>query len=166
MHNYYLLLGSNLGDKHGHIDKALQWIEEAIGPIVNQSSRYLTDPWGEKEQEAFINMAVHVTSVKDPENVLSLIKDIEKKAGREETTHWGPRVLDIDILYCDDLILNYDHLKIPHPGIYDRNFVLIPMIEIAGEMTDPVKNLTLDELYEKCTDTFEVYLWEDDETHH
>lgn len=165
MHNYYLLLGSNLGDKNGHIDHALQWISEDIGTVVKESSRYLTDPWGEKDQDSFINMAICVTSAKDPENVLSLIKEIEKKAGREETTHWGSRVLDIDILYCDDMIINEDHLKIPHPAIYDRNFVLIPMIEIAGEKTDPVKNLTLDELYEKCTDTCEVYLWEDEEDH-
>lgn len=166
MHHYYLLLGSNLGNKHHNIDKALQWITEDIGTIVTSSSRYITDPWGEKEQEEFVNMAVQVSSSKEPEDVLSLIQAIEKKAGRKETSHWGPRILDIDILYCDDIILNKEYLTIPHPGIYERNFVLIPMIEIAGDMTDPVKQMTLDELYEKCTDTCEVYLWENNESPH
>lgn len=162
MHIYYLLLGSNLGDKNQNIDRALQMIKEGIGPILDQSSRYLTQPWGVEDQEDFINMAVKVNSDKKPSEVLDTIKKIEEKVGRTETIHWGPRILDIDILYCDDKVIDTEAIKIPHPQIYNRNFVLVPLIEIAGEMIDPVKNISLDEIYERCTDMCEVYIFEDE----
>ena len=73
---------------------------------------------------------------------------------------WGPRLLDIDILYCDDLIIESVQLNIPHKQIYNRNFTLIPLIEIAGHIVDPVKQITIDEIYDQCTDDKEVYLFE------
>lgn len=160
MHNYYLHLGSNQGNKIQMLELAIQAIETKIGKIVIQSSIYETEPWGLKEQENFLNMALKVESNKDVLEVLNITKSIEAEIGREKTVQWGPRNIDIDILYCDDLVLDTAHLKIPHPQLYNRNFVLIPMIEIAGEFIDPVKKLSMDDLYEECTDDGEVFLYE------
>ncbi|HRO74231.1 MAG TPA: 2-amino-4-hydroxy-6-hydroxymethyldihydropteridine diphosphokinase, partial [Saprospiraceae bacterium] len=85
-------------------------------------------------------------------------KAIEKEMQRIKELKWGPRNIDIDLLYCDDIILQTETLTIPHPQIYNRNFVLIPMMEIAGEWMDPVKNMTITELYDQCQDTNEVFI--------
>ncbi len=162
MLSYYLLLGSNIGNKIQHIEDAQAHVEKHIGHINLKSSKYRTEPWGLENQEDFINMVIQVTSDLSPEIVLNKIKDIEQQVGRTETEHWGPRVIDIDILYCDDKVVNTEKLQIPHPQISNRNFVLIPLIEIAGDMTDPVHKITIDEIYEKCTDTCEVYMYDDE----
>jgi len=162
MHTYYLLLGSNIGDKILHIENAITFISQQIGRISKESSKYRTEPWGLENQEDFINMVVQVSSDLSPEIVLDKIKVIEQQIGRIETEQWGPRVIDIDILYCDDVVLDTEKIKIPHPQIANRNFVLIPLIEIVGDMIDPMHNITIDEMYEKCTDSCEVYMYEDE----
>ena len=89
------------------------------------------------------------------------LEEIEAELGGGKLVKWGPRNIDIDILYCDDTILQSELLTIPHPQLYNRNFVLIPLLEIAGDFIDPVKKLTIDELYDECTDEGEVLLYED-----
>ncbi len=162
MHTYHLLLGSNVGNKTNHLESALSLIDQQIGQVVERSSLYETEPWGLENQDNFINQAVKVISDKSPQKVLDIIKEIELKIGRTVTEHWGPRVIDIDILYCDDMVMDAENIKIPHPQISNRNFVLVPLIEIAGDMMDPVLQITIDEIYEKCTDTCEVYLYENE----
>lgn len=161
MHTYYLHLGSNQGNKKEMVVLAIKAIEKKIGNIIIQSSYYETEPWGLKEQENFINMALQVNSSKSLDEVFSITKVIEAELGGGKLVKWGPRNIDIDILYCDDTILQSEHLTIPHPQLYNRNFVLIPLLEIAGDFIDPVKKLTIDELYDECTDEGEVLLYED-----
>lgn len=160
MYSYYLHLGSNQGDRKEKIDSALQAISDKIGPITAQSSVYETEPWGMKEQDNFLNMALLVTSTKDVEEVFHVTKSIESALGNNKKEKWGPRDIDIDILYFDDKIIDSESLKIPHPQLYNRNFVLVPMIEIAGDFVDPVKKISLDEIYDMCEDEGEVFLYE------
>jgi len=161
MHSYYLHLGSNQGDRNDFLQKALQLISEKIGTINIKSNIYETEPWGIKEQENFLNMAIEVKSTKSPEDVIQSIKSIESSLGSSKSVKWGPRNIDIDVLYCDDLIIESSEITIPHPHIQDRNFVLIPLLEIAGDFTDPVHKMTIDELYDLCKDTGEVFIFEE-----
>ncbi len=161
MHSYYLHLGSNQGDRNDFLQKALQLISEKIGTINIKSNIYETEPWGIKEQENFLNMAIEVKSTKSPEDVIQSIKSIESSLGSSKSVKWGPRNIDIDVLYCDDLIIESSEITIPHPHIQDRNFVLIPLLEIAGDFTDPVHKMTIDELYDICKDTGEVFIFEE-----
>ncbi len=161
MHTYYLHLGSNQGDRKEFLQKALELISASIGEISLKSSVYETEPWGMKEQENFLNMAIEVKSIKSAEDILKSIKSIESAIGPGKEVKWGPRTIDIDILYCDDLIINSSEITIPHPHIQDRNFVLIPLMEIAGDFTDPVHKMTIEELYDVCKDTGEVFIFEE-----
>ncbi|HRO09077.1 MAG TPA: 2-amino-4-hydroxy-6-hydroxymethyldihydropteridine diphosphokinase [Saprospiraceae bacterium] len=158
MFTYFLHLGSNVGDRKKMLFQAIQHIQVQIGKVVIQSSVYETEPWGLTDQANFYNMAVKVHSTKNPEQVCLEAKAIEKEMQRIKELKWGPRNIDIDLLYCDDIILQTETLTIPHPQIYNRNFVLIPMMEIAGEWMDPVKNMTITELYDQCQDTNEVFI--------
>lgn len=163
MSSYYLLAGTNQGDRIKNLKTALEKISSHPIKIHEISSVYETEAWGLEDQPHFLNQAFRVTTDIQPLDLLSILKTIEKDMGRETTEKWGPRIMDIDILYADDFILNHPSLTIPHPGIYDRNFVLLPLIEIAGEWVDPVKNITIDEIYDLCPDTKEVYLFDEEE---
>lgn len=164
MANYYLLIGSNQGNRKHNIETALQRIEAFAGKAKSVSSLYETEAWGLEDQPNFLNQAIHVSTNEKPLDFLHHLKSIEKQIGRVDTVKWGPRVIDIDILYIDDQVIDLPELKVPHQGIYDRNFVLIPLMEIAGEFTDPVKQLTVDELYDVCHDTREVYIFDESES--
>ncbi|MFK7773816.1 MAG: 2-amino-4-hydroxy-6-hydroxymethyldihydropteridine diphosphokinase [Saprospiraceae bacterium] len=159
----YLHTGSNLGDRIAHLAKACEMIEKQIGKISNQSRLYETEAWGMKDQPDFINQALEVQTELIPEEILSHIKKIEKEIGREENKKWHERIIDIDILFHGDTILSTEKLKIPHPHCHERMFVLIPLMEIAGDFVHPTLNLTIEELYIDCKDPLEVYLLEEEE---
>ena len=134
----YLGIGSNLGNRQENCDKALSLLTEKRIKILNRSSFYETEPWGVKEQPKFINMAVEIETDLNPEELLGTLKQIEEAIGRQQTKRWGPRVIDIDILFYNDIIMNLPELDIPHPGIKDRAFVLEPLCEIAPGKIHPV----------------------------
>jgi 2-amino-4-hydroxy-6-hydroxymethyldihydropteridine diphosphokinase len=158
MSKYYLHLGSNTCDRLNMLSKAISAIESKIGKVVDKSSIYETEPWGLKEQEHFLNQALIVDADHDVEEVFAVTKEIEKDLGSTKTIQWGPRAIDIDILYADHLVMDTPSLKIPHPLLYQRNFVLIPLMEIAGDFIDPVKNMSIDEIYDLCEDEGEVLI--------
>jgi 2-amino-4-hydroxy-6-hydroxymethyldihydropteridine diphosphokinase len=160
MSDYYLLLGSNMGDREKNLRTAIQHIANKLGKVVAESSVYETEPWGKEDQAPFLNMAIQVESAFEPLVLLDKILQIQQEMGKSQTEHWGPRNIDIDILYCDDVVLKSEKLTIPHPRLYERNFALVPLIEIAGDFTDPVHQITVDEIYDRCTDKKEVYLYE------
>ena len=166
MHQYYLHLGSNRGEKKQMIEKAIEAIDTRIGKITAKSSFYETEPWGLKDQEDFLNMALCTVTDKSPEEVFTLTKDIETSIGGVKETRWGPRSIDIDILYCDDLILQTETLTIPHKELYNRNFVLIPLMEIAGDFIDPVMKISVEEIYDECKDDGEVIIYEEYKLYH
>jgi len=152
----YLQTGSNQGDRKRNLRLANQYIEEQIGPIVQASGLYETEAWGVTDQPDFINQVVEVHSKLEPEDILEAIEQIENQLGRIKTRHWGERIIDIDILMYNDLVLNTEQLTIPHPEIQNRNFVLIPFMEIAAELEHPVLHETIENLYWKSKDPMEV----------
>jgi 2-amino-4-hydroxy-6-hydroxymethyldihydropteridine diphosphokinase len=162
MTNIYLHLGSNNEGSKLLIDKALGYISEKIGNIKDQSNYYETEPWGLKEQPNFINLAVTVESSLSPSQLLKAIKDIESEMGRIKTEKWGPRVIDIDIIFYGDMIIKDQDLEIPHPHIQNRNFVLIPLMEIAGNVVHPVLKKEVEELYMESKDECEVWVYENE----
>jgi 2-amino-4-hydroxy-6-hydroxymethyldihydropteridine diphosphokinase len=156
-HVLYLLLGSNLGERKKQLDRAIDLVVERIGPVTKRSSIYETEPWGFSTEEKFLNRALQVTTSLSPEDIMERIVQIEKMFGRERPgPGYSSRTLDIDILFYDDLVLDNDDLKIPHPRIKDRRFVLVPLVEIEQTLIHPVFRKTTGELLRDCTDTKEV----------
>ena len=149
-------LGSNLGDRRVNIARAIQMIEESIGPIIASSSFYETEAWGNTEQEDFINLALEVEHYKTPNQLLDIVNDIEDKLGRVRREKWEERLIDIDIIFVEDIIIDTQKLTIPHKWMEQRNFVLYPMVEIAAEFVHPLLNKTVEKLLEECTDTSKI----------
>ena len=150
MYIAYIGIGSNLGNREDNCEKAIRLLQENGLEIVKQSSMIETEPWGVPDQPLFINMAVSVKTVLSPENLLALCKKIETDLGRTETILWGPRIIDLDILFYDDVITARPDLTIPHPHIKDRDFVLRPLAEIAPDLIHPVLKKSIKELLEIC----------------
>lgn len=149
MHNHtaYIGLGGNLGDRYGNIARAIDKMRLVSATrVVEQSTDYLTAPVGPQEQPNFVNSAVKITTDLAPQELLGALKAIEKSLGREETYRHGPRVIDLDILLYDNEIIDTDDLKIPHPEMHKREFVLEPLCEIAPEAWHPVLKKTVREM--------------------
>jgi 2-amino-4-hydroxy-6-hydroxymethyldihydropteridine diphosphokinase len=152
----YLLLGSNMGNREAFLSKALTEIDATIGKISKKSKIYQTEPWGEKEQEDFLNIAVEVETKLKPKKILEKIHEIEKLLDREETYKWGPREIDIDILFYGEEMISEVDLTIPHPFIHERKFTLIPLAEIAPELYHPIMGANIMDLLLECEDQSEV----------
>lgn len=155
-HTTFLLLGSNLGNRKKVLKNAAVSIKKKIGKIEKYSSIYETLAWGNEDQPAFLNQVVIVETSLTPKEVLVTINSIEKELGRIRHKKWGERLIDIDILYYDDLIINTEKLKIPHPEIANRRFTLIPLIEIDPNFKHPILDKTHSSLLETCNDELEV----------
>jgi 2-amino-4-hydroxy-6-hydroxymethyldihydropteridine diphosphokinase len=156
----YLHLGSNIGNKKSQLESAIESIKKSIGKVVTSSSFYETEAWGKKDQESFLNIAIEVLTDLSAEDLLKQCNKIEAQVKSVKAEKWGPRILDIDILFLGDKVVKNSTLTIPHPEIENRNFVLIPLMEIAGEFIHPVLNKTIEELYEECKDECEVFIFE------
>jgi len=148
MKKVYLALGTNLGEKAFNLLQAVIYITEEIGKLTASSSVYKSEPWGFESINEFLNMVVCVETNLSTEEILSITQSIEKKIGRKEKTNrtYQDRIIDIDIIVYDDLILNSDKLTIPHPLFHERQFVLKPMSEIAPEFVHPVLHKKVSEL--------------------
>lgn len=156
MENVYLLLGSNENNRTENLEKARSFIALRCGEIKAQSALYETAAWGLKEQNPFINQAILITTFCTATELLILLKDIEKEVGRVETVKWGPRVIDIDILFYGNEIVNTDQLIVPHPYLHERRFTLAPLNEIAPQLEHPVLHKTIGQLLKECGDEGEV----------
>lgn len=145
-------LGSNLGDRQGHLKFALERLS-SIGRISHLSSLYETEPRGKTNQPLFLNAACSlVLETEDPFTFLEESKLIEKEAGRSSGPRWGPRPLDLDLLFWGSEIIESENLTVPHPRIAERRFVLIPLCEIAAEFVHPVYKISLRQMLENCPD--------------
>lgn len=149
-------LGSNLGERRVNIARAVQMIEESLGPIIASSSFYETEAWGKTDQDDFINMALEVEHYKTPNQLLDTVNAIENRLGRIRRLKWEERLIDIDIIFMEDIIIDTEKLTIPHKWMEQRNFVLYPMVEIAPEFVHPVLNKTVEKLLKECNDTSEI----------
>lgn len=145
----YIGIGSNLGDRKENCEKAIQLLFEKGIQVSARSSLHETEPWGKKKQPKFINLAVEVETGLRPEELLKEIKEIEDILGRSAGEKWGPRIIDLDILFYDDLVVKTIELEIPHPEIKNREFVLKPLSEIAPDKVHPVFGKSVKELLEE-----------------
>jgi len=155
-HQAVLLLGSNEGDSMKFLRFAMSEIEIWVGKIVTSSSIYRSKAWGNTQQADFLNSVLHVQTNLDPLKLLKTILTIEQSAGRTRSEKWGPRCLDIDILYYDDIVYKDDQLLIPHAGICNRRFTLVPLCELIPEHIHPVTGKTNQWMLDHCSDTCAV----------
>ncbi|MCI5953733.1 MAG: 2-amino-4-hydroxy-6-hydroxymethyldihydropteridine diphosphokinase [Lachnospiraceae bacterium] len=149
-HKVYLALGSNMGDKEDYINGAIHALKEHPQIKVNKiSDMIVTKPYGGVKQDDFLNGALEAETLLSPEELLEACHDIEDAANRRRTIHWGPRTLDIDILFYDKLIFESDTLVIPHPDLENRDFVLKPMNMLAPNFRHPVLKKTMAQLLQE-----------------
>lgn len=151
-HRAFVAIGSNMGDSVKYVKDAVAAL--AAHPYITvrrQAPWIVTKPYGGVEQEDFVNGAVEIETICEPEELLELLHDIENAAGRVRTVHWGPRTLDLDILFYDDLIYESDTLVIPHPDLTNRDFVLRPMNAIAPYFRHPASGKQMRELLKELT---------------
>ncbi|RRA99188.1 2-amino-4-hydroxy-6-hydroxymethyldihydropteridine diphosphokinase [Larkinella rosea] len=159
MHTVYFLLGANLGDRAATLQRALEAIQIDLGPVLLQSSLYETAAWGVTEQPAFLNQVLKVLSVFPAEEMLEKTQAIENRLGRVRREKWGSRVIDIDLLYVDETVLNSEKLTVPHPFLHERRFTLVPLSEIAPAFEHPVFHKTNRQLLAECPDKSDVRKW-------
>ena len=153
----FILLGGNQGDKSLTFKEAITNLEKSVGQVVEKSSIYETEPWGFQSNDYFWNQVLIILTQLPPEEVLQHTKRIEKELGRTRTKEkYCSRIIDIDILFYDDLVLHSVDLELPHGRIIDRRFVLEPLVEIAPLFYHPVFGQTIVELLENCSDTLAV----------
>ena len=157
----FLSLGTNEGDKITNLKNPVLEISK-LASIEAISSIYESAAWDGSVQEVYYNQVVALSTSLNPNQLLKDIRTIEKRLGRKETYRWGPRVIDIDILFYNGEIIDEPGLTIPHPLLHQRNFVLIPLMEIASEWMHPKLHKNIEELYELSTDSNDVYLLDED----
>ena len=151
MATIYLGLGTNLGDKEANLRTAIYKLQERIGKQVSLSSFYETAPWGFESDHSFLNAAIGLETSLSPIEILHITQEIEKELGRTKKSvngSYSDRLIDIDILLYDTLVLQTPELTIPHPLMAERDFVMNPLIEIAGNVIHPTRQKTLSELYQ------------------
>ena len=156
MNRIFLLLGTNLGQKSQNLFAAQNMIEERIGVIRDISSVYETAPWGKQDQPAFYNQVLTLDTSLDPQETLKSLQEIELTLGRVRKERWGERLIDIDILYFNHDVIKEPSLRVPHPGIPNRRFTLVPLVEIAPDHIHPQLGKTQKELLQECPDHLEV----------
>lgn len=144
----YLSLGSNLNDRYANIQRAVDELQKFVR-ITAVSPVFATEPWGDTEQPPFLNICVAAVGQITPHELLGRIKKIEADMGREPSRRWGPRLIDIDILFFDKLIVKDDKLVIPHPNIAERAFVLAPLAVIIPDFRHPQTGMSVQEMLER-----------------
>jgi len=158
MNRVYLLLGGNIGDTAKTLDDAIGHINDELGTVVAQSSTYMSEPWGFECTQHFLNKVVEVSTSKSAIKSLAICKSIETMMGRlhKTSTHYESRIIDIDILFFNDEILETPDLTIPHPRLHLRRFALLPLAEIIPDYIHPTRGESIQELLNNCEDTGSV----------
>jgi 2-amino-4-hydroxy-6-hydroxymethyldihydropteridine diphosphokinase len=149
-------LGGNMGNRTQYLALAMVQIIQQIGPITKMSSVYETAAWGNKDQHAFLNIAICISTPFTPLQTLERCLRIEKQMGRHKTIKWEPRIIDIDILLYNNQIIKDKNLFVPHPMMHERRFVLEPLAEILPKKEHPILKKTFKELLQSCTDLLTV----------
>lgn len=155
-----LSLGSNIGNRMQFLTLAKTAIQKKAGVILMYSNIYETEPWGVENQNFYLNQIISLYTKLSPELLLSNLQEIEINLGRERAVHFGPRTIDIDILYYDNRIIDSENLKIPHPFIHKRRFILVPLSEILPQMVHPLLKKTNINLLEELKDDNKINKWQ------
>ena len=153
MNIVFLQLGSNLGDRELLLQDAIVAIEERVGGVIKRSKVYESTPWRVEGQANYLNQILKVETKLQAHDVLSVILDVEKNLGRVRIEKWGERLIDIDIIFFNDAIIETAQLCVPHKHMHERMFVLTPLHNIAPDMAHPKYNKTVEEILKQCTDT-------------
>jgi 2-amino-4-hydroxy-6-hydroxymethyldihydropteridine diphosphokinase len=156
MNKVYVLLGSNMGNSHEQLTFAKKNISKNVGPIVRSSNIYITAAWGNTQQPDFLNQVIILYTNLSATQTLQQILKIETAMGRVRTVQNAPRIIDIDILFFNKEIINTPILKVPHPQITNRKFVLIPLNELSPNFKHPVLLQNIHQLLSICTDGLNV----------
>lgn len=147
-HEAFVAFGSNLGDKEKFIDEAIEALSNLPQiNIVAISDKIVTEPYGNVEQDVFLNGVMKIETLLPADELLQILQKVEEHAGRERKIHWGPRTLDLDIIFYDDDIISEDDLVVPHPDMKNRDFVLKPLMQIAPYKLHPVYRKTISDMY-------------------
>lgn len=147
-HEAFVAFGSNLGDKEKFIDEAIEALSNLPQiNIVAISDKIVTEPYGNAEQDVFLNGVMKIETLLPADELLQILQKVEEHAGRERKIHWGPRTLDLDIIFYDDDIISEDDLIVPHPDMKNRDFVLKPLMQIAPYKLHPVYRKTISDMY-------------------
>lgn len=144
-HEIFIALGSNLGDRLSNLQDAIQRMPPVVRPL-ECSPIYETPPWGFMDQPLFLNQVIRASTVLNPFDLLAYLKQIEIQLGRQTTFRNGPRLIDLDIMFYDDLILETETLTVPHPRLAERGFVLVPLKDLAPHLRHPITGLTVLEM--------------------
>lgn len=156
MNKLFLITGGNIGDRKKNLETAAALIKERVGKIKKISKIYETEAWGIRDQPAFYNQVLVIESKFSAREILTAILKIEQEMGRKRTVKNAARIIDIDILFINDDIVNEQNLVIPHPEIGNRRFVLSPLNEIAPQMVHPVLKKTIQQLLSESKDQLKV----------
>lgn len=156
MNYVYLITGGNIGDAKQQLSTAAALLEQYCGTIIDRSAVYETEPWGNANQDNFLNQVLVIETKLSAKEVMKAIVDIEKRMGRERKEKNGPRVIDIDMLFFNHQIINEPELVVPHPRLRQRRFVLEPLNEVAPAYIHPIFYKTVRQLLDECTDTLKI----------
>jgi 2-amino-4-hydroxy-6-hydroxymethyldihydropteridine diphosphokinase len=148
-HTVYLALGSNLGSRHENLKEAMAALSPQL-EVKAKSHVYETPPWGYEDQPRFLNQVLKAQTYLQPEPLLKHLKRLEIALGRKTSFQNGPRLIDIDLLLYDDLVMNTPSLTIPHPRLHERGFVLLPLMDIAPDLVHPVTKKSVREMVASC----------------
>jgi 2-amino-4-hydroxy-6-hydroxymethyldihydropteridine diphosphokinase len=157
MNQAYLLIGGNLGNREENMARAGKEIETRAGIIMEASSLYQTGAWGKTDQPDFLNQVLKIETPLDARELLEQLLSAEQSMGRHRNEKYGPRTIDMDILFFNDEIIDNKSLQVPHPRLQERRFALIPLAEIAGEKIHPVLGKSINDLLAECPDKLPVY---------
>jgi len=158
----YLLLGSNLGNREDILVAAIKEIGVSVGIVQKESSIYESEPWGFESENGFLNQVIKISTELKPNELLDATQNIEKKLGRirKQTQNYSSRTIDIDILYYNNEVIDMPHLSVPHQLIHKRMFTLLPLVEIASDLFDPLRKKKVSQLLSECDDTSMVKKYE------
>ena len=144
-----IAIGSNIGDRYGYVNKAVDLVGERAGKVRAISDILETRAYGHTEQDDFLNLVIEIDTDLEPAALLEILHGIEADLDRVRTIRWGPRTIDLDIIFYGDMIVDTEHLHIPHVDMYNRDFVLEPLAQIAPDRIDPRTGKTVRELLEE-----------------